>query len=271
MIIESIGLPCSGKTYNYLNLKKKLNTKIFSYIDIYYIYLEKIFYLNLIQSLFFKISYRIYKKNIKNINFYNTGISENNKFILYSYVKKILKKILTINEDIIKKNFLKKINFKEKKILKIFYKCVSRSPLNLNEKKKLKDRVDKEFIALILIKKIKLNKLVVINDEGFLQRILTGYERRKSLYENKNKMLNYLKKFQNFIKINFFIMTKTNLNKILKRAKIRKKGFKYDNFSHKELKKWNKLFDNFFLESNIRIYRNVEVKKIANLIKIQSK
>ena len=47
MIIEFIGLPCSGKTYNYLKIKNNLKNKIFNYIDIYYLYTKKIINLNL--------------------------------------------------------------------------------------------------------------------------------------------------------------------------------------------------------------------------------
>ena len=271
MIVEFIGLPCSGKSYNYFKLKKILKNKIYSYIDIYYIYLKKISYLNFFQSIFFKISYNNYNRNNKNINFYNIGYKKKNKFILFIYIKKVLKKIIDKNEEKIKKKFLKNIKKKEKKILKIFYDCVKRSPLQINEKKILKDRVEKEFIALVLIKKMKLDKFIIVNDEGFLQRILTSYQKEKSLNENKKKMFNFFNKFQSFFKINFAIMTKTNIDKILIRSKIRKKGFKYNNFSSKELEKWNKLFDSFFLNSKIKVFKNHNTKKIVNLIQKKNK
>ena len=114
MIIEFIGLPCSGKTYNYLKIKNNLKNKIFNYIDIYYLYAKKIINLNLFQSILFKISYSYYKKNLKNYNFYNNKIKKKNKLNFIDYLKKIIKKIIVINEESIKKKILKLISLRER-------------------------------------------------------------------------------------------------------------------------------------------------------------
>tara|TARA_Y100001970_G_scaffold42598_1_gene53069 strand:- start:10799 stop:11614 length:816 start_codon:yes stop_codon:yes gene_type:complete len=271
MIIEFIGLPCSGKTYNYLKIKNNLKNKIFNYIDIYYLYTKKIINLNLFQSILFKISYSYYKKNLRNYNFYNNKIKKKNKLNLIVYLKKIIKKIIVINEESIKKKILKLISLREREILKILYYCVNNSPLNLNEKKILKDRVEKEFIGLILIKKMKLNKLIILNDEGFIQRILSAYKKEKNLNINKKKLFKFFEKFQKLFNINFVIVVKTNINKIFSRAKQRNRGFNYNNFSYQEIQNWDKLFNNLFFKNKIVVLKNNNTKKIVNLIKSAAK
>ena len=260
MIIEFIGLPCSGKSYCYLKLKQSLKIETFSYIDIFYIYSKKILYLNPLQSIYFELSYKIYKKNIKNIKFYNTNKKIKNNFNILSNLKNEIRDILQINENQIKKNLLNQLNYKEKKLLKILYSCVKKTPINLDEKKILKDRVEKEFIAGILIKKLNLYKLNIINEEGFYQRILTAYKNKKEIFK-------YIDVFKKFLKINYIILKKTSLHNIIIRSKKRKNGFKYKNISSKEIEIWQKIFDNIKLKEKLNILKNPTIKKIKNLIK----
>lgn len=70
LVIEFVGLPCSGKTKFYLKFKKellknKIRTK--NYTDIFFKYSSKIINLSLIENVFLYLGYQIYLRNLKNI------------------------------------------------------------------------------------------------------------------------------------------------------------------------------------------------------------
>lgn len=180
-IIESVGMPCSGKTRNYLIIKKKLKKKgksIYNYSELFFIYSGKVINLSFFEKLALKIVSRIYKNNQKS-NYLFSSKPKKKQLNIVNYIKSKVKCYSYYKSNLIKKKIINNFNTNEKKLYSILKKSVNSSPLNDRDKLILIQRVEEEIIGLYIYKRYKLNKFIVLNDEGIVQRILSGIKNKK--------------------------------------------------------------------------------------------
>lgn len=269
LVIEFVGLPCSGKTKFYLKFKKellknKIRTK--NYTDIFFKYSSKIINLSLIENVFLYLGYQIYLRNLKNIKKKNNTQNLQIKKKINFNFKYFLKKNTESKLELIKKKIINNIPHKDRKIFLILKKCVAKSPISLKKKKILKSRLTEEFIGFYLLKNLFSNDLVILNDEGIFQRVLSGVGN----FENKNlkfidKNISIMKKyFSNTI----IFFTNSSLKEIKKRSNNRREGFKYTAINDKKIILWNRIFENFF-----KNYKRKNIFHISNksMLKVYKK
>ena len=200
--IEFFGPSGSGKTY----FKKKLiknyfkDFEVFDYRKINFQFNHK----SLILSLYFKT---IKNENIKKIkNFF--------------YKKKLNISVL----NFFYKSYMKKINLsasqKQNSKLKLIQKLVNNSIFKSHQKKIIFNWAKEEFIASQIIKGIKKDKKILIDSEGFLQRLFLYCYKKK----DKDKIIrNYLSIIDLpdiVIVFNKFFFNKKNFLKLNKRETI---------------------------------------------------
>ena len=262
-IIESIGMPCSGKTRNYLIIKKKLKKKkkfIYNYSELFFIYSDKIINLSFFEKLALKVVYRIYKNNQKS-NYLLSSKHKKKQPNIVNYIKFKVKCYVYYKSNLVKKKIIKNFNTTEKKLYSILKKSVNSSPLNYRDKLILMQRVEEEIIGLSIYKKYKLDKFIILNDEGIIQRILSGIK-------NKKKIPVYLNFFYKFFNIDIILFNNSKYDELIKRSIKRRYGFNYNQLNKNNIQQWINIFDDFFSKYNnkgkFKIERNVS--SIVNII-----
>ena len=263
-------MPCSGKTNSYNKIKKTLTKKkknFTSYIDVFYNYVQEIVKLSILESIFLKIHYKIYKNNLKNLNynFKKTSIKRKNNSN-YKKLKILSRK--TVNEKVekIKKKVFTRFRPKEKKALKILLNCVEKTPIGSEEKIRLKNRVEQEIIGAFILKKRNLINTTIINDEGLIQRVISGYSKKLNMKLNIKLMKKNVKFILNNFQINLFIYNKVSNQILLNRSKKRINGFKYSDNNNLDM--WKSLFEVFYkkYKNNICKADNFKQYKIMKII-----
>ncbi len=261
-IIETVGVPCSGKTTNYFLIKSKLKKRgkiSYNYSELFFIFSHKIRNLTINEKLSLKLSYKIYKRYNKNSNL--KFVKNNKKKILdLNYPKTQIKSFINNKVKNIKKKIIFKLGAKEKKLFSILKKSVSSSPLNYHQKKILNSRIEEEIIGLHIYKKLNLSKYIILNDEGIIQRILSGIKNHKMIFKN----LNF---FYSHFKIDKVLYVRCSYSDVFRRSNLRNKGFKYNNLKNNSIKTWLNVFDEYFKK-----YKDKNILKVnKNLSKITDK
>ena len=266
-IIEFVGMPCSGKSTSYYKIKEQFrykNQKVLSYMDLFYIYSSKITKLSILEKFSLYISYYQYQKNISNKKYNTKKFPEKKLAIKYfNYFKISTRKLIYKNINNIKQRIIKNFNKDEKKLYSILKKSIECSPLDFKEQLILKSRIQEELIGISIYKKLKLKNLLIFNDEGLLQRILSGF--KKNNFQVKN--ISYLLRYQ---AIEYIFYTKALIKTLKKRSKIRKNGFKYDVLTNNDIIKWQRIYKLFNKKFNKDIYKvknNISATLLKKIIK----
>ncbi len=244
-VIEFVGIPCSGKTRFYLKIKNLLKNKvkIFNYSDLFYIFSKKIINLSLIEKISLILGYKIYKKNHLSKKKIEKNTSKKN-FSIYSYLKFTIKRIINKQLELIKKKIIDSFSKREKKILDILNQSVQNSPINNKQKTILKSRMIEEMIGLYIYKKMDFKNVIILNDEGLFQRILSGTGSFKK--KDINKIFNNVNLLSEYFMNRIILFTKSPFSKIKLRSQRRKDGFKFTNFNDIEIKIWINVFNEFY-------------------------
>ena len=270
LVIELVGIPCSGKTKFYLKFKNLLKNKYgincLNYSDLFFIFSKKIIYLSIIEKIILRLGYSLYKrKNLSNKRI--IGINLKKKFKPISLIKNLIKKFIYKNLDKIKIKIINSFSREGKRIFLILNRSVTKAPLNFEQKNILKSRMMEELIGMYICKIIDLNKRIILNDEGLYQRVLSGIGKleRQDVY----RIFTSAKSLSKFTYNAFILFTNSPLYKIKNRSNKRKEGFKFSHLSDKKIKIWLKIFDKFsqdFIKKNIYKINEKNFSKILKKI-----
>lgn len=263
-VIEFVGMPCSGKTTLYNKLKKQLlkkNIYCKNYTSLFYNYSHKIINLSIYEHFCLYIGNIIYKKYQGNFLSIKSD-KKNNQFFSIKNIKKKIKNLISFKVENIKDKIIDNFNNKEKKIYKLLKKKVKNTPINFYQKKILLSRVKEEIIGIHIYKKLKLNNLIILNDEGLIQRILSSFKKVK-----KKTIMKDLSELRNYHNPDLLLFVNTNFKELKKRSSLRNKGFKYNLISVNDLKLWISVFKTF----NYNYKKNIYNINNNNLLSISKK
>lgn len=228
--IEIIGLPASGKTFFYQNLKKKIKKN--STIEIKAINFKEVFLKKYVKNkskvnLIKKLIYFLYARNIQ--------IKSNYLFKKEYYDLNIF----------LKKNLKKHKNFKI--IFNLYKNYINTSKYTFERKQRIFKNFEIDYLGQ---KFFKSEKKFNIIDEGFFQKIFFNFNGLIKFH----KQINYLKLVT---KPDIIVFIDTKIQTCLKRSNSRTGGFLYDNEIKNKIKKfyYNKSVINFAKQSKIPIIR----------------
>ena len=227
--IEIIGFPGSGKTYLFkkiTNVIDKKKIKVLRNDKYFFDYFEKNFLDKVLFNSFYK--YKINKK------FYSKYIFHKQYKFLSNEINLIIKK--------------KKLS----KIFTVFKKLLQNSKLNKMGKERVLDNFRIDLCTYYL--EAKLNKRIIINDEGLLQKIFMIYREKDNYITIKKKINEYLKLIP---MPDFVILLDVNKDLCFERASLRKNGFIYEKKNKKKI-----------LSLFIKIMQNIEKILKKNKIKV---
>lgn len=266
-VIEFVGMPCSGKTY-YCNLiKKKIlneNLEIFTYTELFYTYVNKIIKLNTFETFLLNFSFKLYRINQNNFR-NKSHISLKKELIKYnnSHIKKIIKSHIKLKVEKIKDKIILNLPRKEKKIFKLLKDSVNKSPISKTKKKELLSRLKEEIIGIFMYKKLNFQNKVVLNDEGLIQRILSGL-----FFENEisfTKIDEKIKSLFNYHKFDLILFVDASLRVLKNRSNKRRNGFVYKDMKNENMKNWQEVFAKFYNNHKKKIYK-IRSKNNLNLL-----
>ena len=269
-IVEFVGMPCSGKTFAYNFFKKKIKKnklEIYSYSELFYMHSDKIISLNSIERNILSIGLKLYNRRLnlnkkENLNkkyqFKNNDIIKN--------LKKITKKYISYKLEKVKNKIIINLPSKEKKLFKLLKDSVNKSPIQNDKKTELLSRAKEEIIGIFIYKKLNFKKKILFNDEGLMQRILSGLNNNaKKNFKVINKKI---KSLNNYVNIDLILFVDRPIKILKQRSKARKNGFKYDLMKNNDMQNWYKVFGSFYKKYKRRIYKvnSTNNLKILNLI-----
>lgn len=235
-ISEFYGAPGSGKSFLFNHLTKK-NKNIENNKSIFYFYLYKTK----------KINYFRYKI-IRSLILLNEKIKSN--FFLN---KLYFRFILNIENE--KKFYFKKISKKYKIFLKLYFKY-SEKINDINEKKRVKNWIIQNIVAYD-IANYKLKDILLLDSEGFLQRIFSLYIRVKVEKKDIIKLLKLCPKPKNI----FYIIPKKKIILNLKNI-----GYEQKLYEIFKICKKNKI--KIITINNKKYDISKNILKIENIIKL---
>jgi len=221
-IIEFIGAPCTGKSYAYNLIVNKVKKKnIFSYKSAFfkYIFKENLNFFEYLVLLYFKYTkLKKIKKEVKEkkISLINSQSINKNIFFLSNY--------LYLSYINICKKFSAKCNFK---IRDDIFKIINLHSKMIDNKNRNSKKWFIEFFAyMYIVKKYQKNINLIIDDEGFFQKLF--------VFSDLKFDKNFIKKFLHFNKtVSVIINIKSPKKEVLARSNLRSKSkFKYKNFKH---------------------------------------
>ena len=119
-----------------------------------------------------------------------------------------------------------------------------------------------ELIGLYICRKMSLNNIIIFNDEGLFQRLLSGVGNFK---KDINKIFTYVSILDAFFFNKTLLFTKSSIKNIKSRSKKRKEGFKFNKLNDNEIKLWINIFNKFY-----KIYKKNKIYLVQenNCLKI---
>ena len=120
-----------------------------------------------------------------------------------------------------------------------------------------------ELIGLYIYRKISLNNVIIFNDEGLFQRLLSGVGNFQK--KDINKIFNYVSILNTFFFNKTLLFTKSSIKNVKSRSKKRKEGFKFNKLNDNEIKLWINIFNKFY-----KIYKRNKIYLVQenNCLKI---
>lgn len=217
---ELFGFPGSGKSFIYKNLYKN-NNYITSYENIFFDNFLKKNFISYIYYMFIKLKFNNLSSNYLKGKILIPYKNKFHKFLFYDLNKEIFKHY----------KIFKKKNFS---LFKSFNVLLNETTYSLNYKKKIIKNFNFFCSSYHYCKTYNFNRnKIIINDEGFFQKIFLNYKKRK----NKiliNKIRKYLNSIPKEIKI---LNVNTSIKKSIEQCDKRTRYFSYNK---------NKIFLSFF-------------------------
>ena len=251
-VIEFVGMPCSGKTTLYNKIKKQLlkkNIYCRNYTTLFYEYTHKIINLSIYEYICLYIGSIIYEKYQGNFLSLKNDKKDNQYFSIRN-IKKKIRNLVSFKIENLKDKIIGNFNNKEKKFYRLLKKKANNSPINFNQKKILHSRIKEEIIGAHIYKKLKLNNLIILNDEGLTQRILSSFKKIK-----KKTIMKDLGELRNYYNPDLLLFVNVNFKELKKRSSLRKEGFKYNLISVSDIKLWISVFKTFDYIYKKNIYK----------------
>ena len=245
--IEIVGLPASGKTYFYNNLKKKINASKLKSIKTWNLkdnLIKQYFKTKTNVNIIKKLTYKIY---IKNFQVKSNLLFKKEYEDLYKFIKNNLKK-----------------DKKYKEISTLYKKYVNSTNYNTERKSRILNNFEIDFLGFkFFLSNFKFN----IFDEGFFQKIFFNFN-------NTGNFKFYIKDQKKYLSLvpkpDILVLINTDIKTCLKRSKNRNDGFLYDEKILKNLDNvyFNKSVIDFAKYKKIPIIRLKGTNKIKKNLKI---